>query len=81
MDKRLIKLLSTRGWEIRGGTPIASELIQQYALQITRLERQPLNADTAGLCRTIKAQYYKNGRANFKEVGGHGATGVIEWTE
>ena len=41
--------------------------------------QEPLNPDRGGLCRTIKAQYYKNGRANFKQQGGHGATGVIEY--
>lgn len=41
--------------------------------------QEPLNTDRGGLCRTLKAQYYKNGRANFKENGAHGATGVIEY--
>ena len=41
----------------------------------------PLNADEQGLCRPIKAQYYKNGRANFlkSDGGSFAATGVIEF--
>jgi DNA (cytosine-5)-methyltransferase 1 len=40
----------------------------------------PLNADEQGLCRPLKAQYYKNGRANFlkSDGGSFAATGVIE---
>ena len=51
---------------------------QQY-LKIMK-EVLPLNADEEGLCRPLKAQYYKNGRANFlKDDGGSfAATGVIE---
>lgn len=40
---------------------------------------EPLNPDRGGYCRTIKSQYAKNGKANFKEQGAHGATGVIEY--
>lgn len=41
----------------------------------------PLNADEQGLCRPLKAQYYKNGRANFlkQDGGSFAATGVIEF--
>ena len=41
----------------------------------------PLNADEQGICRTLKAQYYKNGRANFlkQDGGSFAATGVIEF--
>lgn len=43
----------------------------------------PINATPDGLCRTIKAQYYKNGFRNstFFEDGGFGATGVLEMYE
>lgn len=41
--------------------------------------QEPLNPDRGGYCRTIKSQYAKNGKANFKEQGAHGATGVIEY--
>ena len=43
---------------------------------------EPFNANPQGLCRTIKAQYYKNGAANFLRLrGGDGfaATAVIEY--
>ena len=40
----------------------------------------PLNPCADGTCRTIKAQYYKNGLANFLVGGGtFAATGVIEY--
>lgn len=38
----------------------------------------PINADENGLCRTIKSQYYKTGRANFERTGTMGATGVTD---
>lgn len=37
------------------------------------------NMTSDGLSRCIKAQYYKNGRANFEGGGTFGATGVIEY--
>lgn len=37
----------------------------------------PLNPDNEGLCRPLKAQYQKNGVANFVSVGSFGATGVL----
>lgn len=40
---------------------------------------EPLNPDRRGYCRTIKSQYAKNGKANFKEQGARGAIGVIEY--
>ena len=40
----------------------------------------PLNPDDSGLCRPLKAKYYKNGCANFLKTdgGSFAATGVIE---
>lgn len=39
----------------------------------------PLNPDEEGLCRTIKSQYYKNSRSNFKRhTGSMAATGVTD---
>lgn len=35
------------------------------------------NATVEGLCRTIKAQYFKNSLANFMKQGDWGATGVL----
>lgn len=37
----------------------------------------PFNATSDGLARPIKAQYYKNGAANFLRVDSFGATGVL----
>lgn len=37
----------------------------------------PLNPEPNGMCRTIKAQYYRNSLNNFLRGGGYGATGVI----
>lgn len=37
---------------------------------------EPFNVCDDGTARTIKAQYYKNGMANFKRTDGLGATGV-----
>ena len=39
---------------------------------------EPINTETDGTCRTIKAQYYKTSRANFINQGKFGATGVKE---
>ncbi len=40
---------------------------------------EPLNPDDNGLCRTLKAQYAKNGFQNFFRDGSYAATGVIEF--
>ena len=39
---------------------------------------EPLNTYIDGCSRTIKAQYYKNGRAKFARRDGLGATGVVQ---
>lgn len=39
----------------------------------------PFNTAIDGTCRTLKAQYYKNGFINFILEDGHGATGVLEY--
>lgn len=41
--------------------------------------RDGYNMTSDGLSRCIKAQYYKNGKANFEGGGTFGATGVIEY--
>ena len=43
--------------------------------------KNPINTEPDGSCKTIKAQYYKNGVANFIRGGHYGATGVIEYYE
>lgn len=43
--------------------------------------KKPINTEPDGSCKTIKAQYYKNGVANFVRGGHYGATGVIEYYE
>lgn len=40
------------------------------------LEVEPINTESDGTCRTIKAQYYKTSLANYKRTGDMGATGV-----
>lgn len=37
----------------------------------------PINTDSMGNCRTIRAQYYKNSIANFLAKDGKSATGII----
>lgn len=44
----------------------------------TQIVCEPVNACEDGKSRTIKAQYAKNGLANFITNGGHAATGVAE---
>lgn len=44
----------------------------------TQIAYEPVNACEGGKARTIKAQYAKNGLANFITNGGHAATGVAE---
>lgn len=44
----------------------------------TQIAYEPVNACEGGKARTIKAQYAKNGIANFITNGGHAATGVAE---
>jgi site-specific DNA-cytosine methylase len=39
---------------------------------------EPVNTAKGGKSRTVKAQYYKNGTANFVTNGGFGATAVAE---
>ena len=39
---------------------------------------EPINVCQGGKSHTIKAQYFKNGLANFVTNGGHAATGVAE---
>lgn len=43
--------------------------------------QEPLNPCMGGVCRTIKAQYAKSGKANFTRQNGLGATGVIQYNE
>lgn len=46
------------------------------SVQKDNLIIEPFNVCDDGTARTIKAQYYKNGMANFKRTDGLGATGV-----
>ena len=36
-----------------------------------------INTDDDGLCRTLKASYFKTGRINLQREDGMGATGVM----
>lgn len=38
---------------------------------------KPINTMPDGLCRPLKAQYYKTSQANFKYKSTYGATGVM----
>lgn len=40
-----------------------------------------LNGDSDGLCRTLKAQYYKNNVKNLGEWGIYGCSGAIVYVE
>ena len=40
-----------------------------------------LNDDVDGLCRTLKAQYYKNNVKNLGEWGIYGCSGAIVYVE
>lgn len=40
-----------------------------------------LNGDSDGLCRTLKAQYYKNNVKNLGEFGIYGCSGAIAYVE
>lgn len=42
------------------------------------IESMPINETKDELCRTIKAQYYKNGLANLNEQGAFGCSGAVE---
>lgn len=58
-----------------------TSMAQGGALQCCSSEavnEEPLNADREGICRTIKAQYFKNSKANFEREGSMGATGVTD---
>ena len=46
------------------------------SVQKDNLVIEPYNPYDDGTCRTIKAQYYKNGMANLKRTDGLGATGA-----
>ena len=48
------------------------------SMQKDNLVVEPLNPYEDGTARTIKSQYYKNGRANFARQDGLGATGVVQ---
>lgn len=53
-----------------------------YWVTVEDMKRvEPLNPDDEGLCRTIKAQYAKNGFQNFFRDGSYAATGVIEFDD
>lgn len=48
------------------------------SVQKDNLVVEPLNPYEDGTARTIKSQYYKNGRAKFARQDGLGATGVVQ---
>ena len=70
-----------------GGAVCDSEMVDSQHRQIsntitTRCDNDtqgvfPVNTTPDGMARTIKAQYYKTGVANFLRHDGFGATGVL----
>lgn len=58
----------------------ARDNMEIYVIEIMEKENivEPLNPYEDGTARTIKSQYYKNGRANFARQDGLGATGVVQ---
>lgn len=44
---------------------------------VIKMASEPVNPMPDGLCRPLKAQYYKTSKANFKYTSTYGATGVM----
>ena len=89
MDKRLKQLLN-KDIELRDGAMLDTynQAIHNDVACAIRctidsanchyvVEEIPFNTAEGGVCRTIKAQYYKNGLANFVRADGLGATCVL----
>lgn len=68
-DCFVAEIYETLGRDIRDGLCIE---VEEDLLGV------PINTDRGGICRTIKAQYYKTGVANFKRLDGTAATGVAD---
>lgn len=63
-----------RAWEAR--TDGKSSCLT--TVETRRMVAEPINVCANGKTHTLKAQYYKNGMANFISNGGYAATGVAE---
>lgn len=92
VDKRLKQLLDS-GVELQGGAmldtynqAVHSDTSCTIRTNINTANHhfvveEPFNTAEGGISRTIKAQYYKNGMANFVRKDGLGATCVVSKTE
>lgn len=64
-------------YDPNGISPTIMENHGKVALVLTK-EVVPFNPDTNDLCRTLKAQYFKVGAANYIRGGAYAATAAIE---
>lgn len=66
-----------KGWTLTTsyGGAVAWNTIERHQRNMVA---EPVNDTTDNKSRTLKAQYYKNGMANFVTNGGFGASGVAE---
>lgn len=64
------------GFEHRMFSPNPAK--QQVDMIAESVEPEPVNATSDGKAHTVKAQYFKNGTANFVTNGGFGASAVAE---
>ena len=64
----------TRRGRVQG--EVISALPSSAREKSTFMSQVPFNPEPDGVCRTIKANYWKVSRANFLRRGGYGATAV-----
>ena len=57
---------------------VLRDVLDDYQRGHAQMVAEPVNVTSDGKTHTLKAQYYKNGIANFVTNGGFGATGVAE---
>ena len=54
------------------------DISEEPFFEFNKKNIEAVNTASDGTARTIKAQYYKNGNANFTRENGFGATGVAD---
>lgn len=54
------------------------DISEEPFFEFNKKNIEAVNTASDGTARTIKAQYYKNGNANFTRENGFGATGVVD---
>lgn len=77
-NKHLNEIVNTIHGSTGSGGNTDCFVAEPKVQQIDNLVVEPLNPYEDGTARTIKSQYYKNGRANFARQDGLGATGVVQ---